>query len=139
MLVEKYLLGELGGADLEDFEVHMFECSICFQQVKAGQEFVANISADAPCNGPRRSRRVPHVVLGISIVVATALLLVMRMHPLSKFFTAVPFLVAGGCFLAMLLSMLWRYSERWREFWAARVCAFMEEHGSTRDETKGGM
>jgi hypothetical protein len=52
MLVEKYLLGELGGANLEDFEQHLFECSICFYQVKAGQEFAAHIRPDeAPCNG----------------------------------------------------------------------------------------
>jgi hypothetical protein len=45
MLVEKYLLGELVGADLEDFEQHMFECSICFDSVKAGQAFTQSIAA----------------------------------------------------------------------------------------------
>jgi hypothetical protein len=44
MLVERYLLRELAGADLEDFERHMFECQICFDQVKAGQAFTENIS-----------------------------------------------------------------------------------------------
>ena len=50
LLVEKYLLGELGGADLEDFELHVYECPICFQAVKAGlafrQSLRAGVSAD---------------------------------------------------------------------------------------------
>lgn len=52
MLVAKYLLGELSGADLEDFDIHLFECSICAEQVKAGQEFTANIPAVLPCDEP---------------------------------------------------------------------------------------
>jgi hypothetical protein len=36
LLPEKYLLGELHGADLEDFERHMWECETCFESVKAG-------------------------------------------------------------------------------------------------------
>lgn len=52
MLAEKYLLSELKGADLEDFERHMFECDTCFNQVKAGRAFIANMSGEPP----RRSR-----------------------------------------------------------------------------------
>ena len=48
MLVEKYLLKELTGADLEDFERHLFECQTCFDQVKAGQILAENISGDSP-------------------------------------------------------------------------------------------
>ena len=48
LLVERYLLGELGGADLEDFEEHMFECDICFEQVKAGEAFKEGIVQPAP-------------------------------------------------------------------------------------------
>jgi hypothetical protein len=46
MLVERYLLKELTGADLEDFEQHLFQCDTCFDQVKAGRAFMANISAE---------------------------------------------------------------------------------------------
>jgi hypothetical protein len=55
MLVERYLLGELSGADLEDFEQHMFECSICFEEVKAGQEFKEGIAGDVSSDDPRKS------------------------------------------------------------------------------------
>jgi hypothetical protein len=48
MLVERYLLGELSGADMEDFEQHLFECSICFDQVQAGQVLAENIAGDPP-------------------------------------------------------------------------------------------
>jgi len=43
MLVEKYLLKELTGADLEDFEQHLFQCDTCFDQVKAGCAVIASI------------------------------------------------------------------------------------------------
>lgn len=50
LLVERYLLGELVGADREDFELHVYECEICFQAVKAGlafrQHLEAGVSAD---------------------------------------------------------------------------------------------
>jgi anti-sigma factor RsiW len=45
MLVEKYLLGELSGADREDFEQHIFDCAICFEEVKTGQAFIAHVPA----------------------------------------------------------------------------------------------
>jgi hypothetical protein len=43
MLPEKYLLGELSGADLEDFELHMWQCPTCFEEVESGQTFVENL------------------------------------------------------------------------------------------------
>jgi hypothetical protein len=43
MLPEKYLLGELSGADLEDFEQHMQKCSICSQAVKDGRSLTRAI------------------------------------------------------------------------------------------------
>jgi hypothetical protein len=57
MLVEKYLLGELTGPDLEDFEQHVFECAICFEEVKTGQAFTQHLAAAAstaelPCGRP---------------------------------------------------------------------------------------
>jgi hypothetical protein len=53
MLAEKYLLGELVGMDLEDFEQHMFECSICFNSVKVGQVFTETIASIYLRQGPR--------------------------------------------------------------------------------------
>jgi len=44
---------------------------------------------------------------------------------------AIPFLIAGSAVLAMLLVVLLRYHERFREFWSSHVCSFMEER-STR-------
>jgi hypothetical protein len=40
MAVERYLLGELGGASLDRFEEHLFECSECGADVKAGATFI---------------------------------------------------------------------------------------------------
>lgn len=41
----------------------------------------------------------------------------------------IPFFVAGCAIAAMGVSILLRCSERFREFWTAHVCAFMEKHG----------
>jgi hypothetical protein len=43
-LVEKYLLGELDGADLENFDRHIFECCICFEEVKTGEAFKQHLA-----------------------------------------------------------------------------------------------
>jgi hypothetical protein len=40
MAVERYLLGELSGASLDSFEEHLFECSDCTMDVKAGVTFI---------------------------------------------------------------------------------------------------
>jgi hypothetical protein len=40
MAVERYLLGELSGASLDGFEEHLFECSECAMDVKAGATFI---------------------------------------------------------------------------------------------------
>jgi Putative zinc-finger len=40
MAVERYLLGELSGASLDSFEEHLFECSECAMDVKAGVTFI---------------------------------------------------------------------------------------------------
>lgn len=45
---------------------------------------------------------------------------------------AIPFLVAGSAFLAMLIVWLIRYNEGFREFWAGHVCAYMEEHSTSQ-------
>ena len=43
MAAERYLLGELTESDREAYEAHLFDCQTCFEQVKAGAEFVAGI------------------------------------------------------------------------------------------------
>lgn len=40
MAVERYLLGELSGSSLDSFEEHLFECSECTKDVKAGVAFL---------------------------------------------------------------------------------------------------
>jgi hypothetical protein len=46
---------------------------------------------------------------------------------------AIPFFMVGCLFLAMFISLLLRYSETFREFWAKHICAFIEEHGETEE------
>lgn len=41
--VERYLLGELTENDRDAYEEHLFSCPICFEQVKAGTEFVSQV------------------------------------------------------------------------------------------------
>jgi hypothetical protein len=51
LMAERYLLGELGQQELDAFEGHLFDCSACFEQVKAGTEFVRcvkRIGAEEP-------------------------------------------------------------------------------------------
>jgi Putative zinc-finger len=52
MTVERYLLGELSGASLDRFEEHLFECSECAVDVKAGVTFID--AARTELSGPRR-------------------------------------------------------------------------------------
>jgi hypothetical protein len=40
MMAERYLLGELSENERDAYEAHLFDCQICFAQVKAGTEFV---------------------------------------------------------------------------------------------------
>lgn len=41
--VERYLLGELPENDRDAYEEHLFSCPVCFEQVKAGTEFVGQV------------------------------------------------------------------------------------------------
>jgi len=43
LMAERYLLGELNTADREAYELHLFSCDACFEQVKVGTEFVAHL------------------------------------------------------------------------------------------------
>jgi hypothetical protein len=40
---ERYLLGELTEDDRDAYEDHLFSCPVCFEQVKAGTEFVSQL------------------------------------------------------------------------------------------------
>ena len=56
MAVERYLLGELSGASLENFEEHLFECSECATDVRAGMTFIdsARLELKAPARAGKR-------------------------------------------------------------------------------------
>jgi hypothetical protein len=45
MATERYLLGEMSGPELDDFEEHMFECVKCAEAVRAGAAFAENARA----------------------------------------------------------------------------------------------
>ena len=43
LMAERYLLGELNAGEREAYEEHLFSCDACFEQVKAGTEFVGHL------------------------------------------------------------------------------------------------
>jgi hypothetical protein len=43
LMAERYLLGELNTIDREAYEEHLFSCDACFEQVKVGTAFVAQL------------------------------------------------------------------------------------------------
>lgn len=43
LMAERYLLGELNAVEREAYEEHLFSCDSCFEQVKAGTEFVGHL------------------------------------------------------------------------------------------------
>src|SRR5262249_51838727 len=43
MMAERYLLGELSENERDAYEAHLFDCQVCFAQVKAGTELVGHI------------------------------------------------------------------------------------------------
>ena len=56
LMAERYLLGELNTDERDAYEEHLFSCNACFEQVKAGTEFVSHLrhidtqaSAGSPC------------------------------------------------------------------------------------------
>src|SRR5215471_11871055 len=57
MVVERYLLGELTGASLDNFEEHLFECPECAEDVKAGLIFI---------DGARTELRAPQRVKAVA-------------------------------------------------------------------------
>jgi anti-sigma factor RsiW len=43
LMAERYLLGELNAGERDAYEEHLFSCNSCFEQVKAGTEFVGHL------------------------------------------------------------------------------------------------
>jgi putative zinc finger protein len=43
LMAERYLLGELNTDERDAYEQHLFSCDACFDQVKAGTEFVSHL------------------------------------------------------------------------------------------------
>ena len=43
LMAERYLLGELNAGECEAYEEHLYSCNACFEQVKAGTEFVSQL------------------------------------------------------------------------------------------------
>jgi hypothetical protein len=39
-VAERYLLGELNEAEMEEYEEHFFDCAVCAEEVKVGSEFI---------------------------------------------------------------------------------------------------
>jgi hypothetical protein len=59
--VARYLLDEMGDAEVEQYEAHFFECRWCAQEIKVGAEFmeslrVALASPTPPVSQVRRCR-----------------------------------------------------------------------------------
>jgi len=56
MMAERYLLGELSENERDAYEEHLFSCPECFEQVRAGTEFVSylrRVGAEEPVSQPR--------------------------------------------------------------------------------------
>jgi hypothetical protein len=56
MMAERYLLGELSDNERDAYEEHLFSCPECFEQVRAGTEFVSylkRIGVEEPAPQPR--------------------------------------------------------------------------------------
>jgi putative zinc finger protein len=43
LMAERYLLGELNAVEREAYELHLFSCDACFEQIKVGTEFVTHL------------------------------------------------------------------------------------------------
>jgi hypothetical protein len=59
MMAERYLLGELAPQELDAFEAHVFECSTCFEQVRAGTELVDYIKQGGGVEEPAVTATTP--------------------------------------------------------------------------------
>src|SRR6476646_10268927 len=55
LVAERYLLGELTENDRDAYEEHLFSCPVCFEQIKAGTEFVGHLRR----MGAEKPRHIP--------------------------------------------------------------------------------
>jgi anti-sigma factor RsiW len=65
LMAERYLLGELNACEREAYEEHLFSCDACFEQVKAGTEFVGHLrrmGAEEAAARPRWSQLIYRAV-----------------------------------------------------------------------------
>lgn len=112
MLVVRYLLGELSGADLEDFEQRLFECSICFEEARAGQEFKEGLAAGV---SPRKSlwQRIREFFGTNTIVAAICCGAPLPPGtPTDRFFFVLGIFMAGAWLGVMLMALAQRYAKR---------------------------
>jgi len=83
MMAERYLLDELAESERDAYEEHLFQCAVCFEQVKAGTAFVSYLnrfyaesapveSAPAPPPGFFRVLRYPAAALALGLLVCTS-------------------------------------------------------------------
>jgi hypothetical protein len=59
LVAERYLLGEFTENDRDAYEEHLFSCPVCFEQIKAGTEFVGHLrrmGAEKPVVQPSPAR-----------------------------------------------------------------------------------
>jgi hypothetical protein len=81
MMAERFLLGELSEDERDAYEAHLFDCQVCFAQVKAGTEFVSylkrhNVEEPVPATaGPSWRRIVGHVFRPAPVLAFVACLL----------------------------------------------------------------
>jgi anti-sigma factor RsiW len=76
LVAERYLLGELTENDRDAYEEHLFSCPVCFEQIKAGTEFVGHLrrmGAEKPRDIPVW-RKVAHGVFRPATSLAVAAL-----------------------------------------------------------------
>jgi anti-sigma factor RsiW len=76
LMAERYLLGELKAGEREAYEEHLFSCDACFEQVKAGTEFVGHLRRIGIEEAEERSSwsRLVHLVFRPSPALAFAIM-----------------------------------------------------------------
>lgn len=87
--VERYLLGDMSGSELDAFEEHLFDCSRCAQEVRTGEMLRANLRAVAADEkksnvAPFRRRRL--VVQPAWAAAAALLLMVLPLTAYHSFY-----------------------------------------------------
>jgi hypothetical protein len=109
MLVERYLLGELHGADLEDFEQHMLECAICDKAVADGDAVKQAIAAGvtAPPRAAANWEVISRRLMIASFYLASAGIVLILASPLSIVIgdtgKVLVFVAIGVCFFGLVV------------------------------------